>query len=197
MSPLLPCWFALSVLVCAGFFPVGPANAGPQPFDLQLHLPPVIADSLAPVGCTVTYLIADMTNNDLFAARMRIDSAESDMPLKNRLPCPASIPPRLAVQGLDVCTSRAADPKSCVFADMIRGFDREPIMANTSEIASRCSSDAFSDIAAACLTIGKLSVCNVACGQSPEEAASRARDRCREKQQQSCPVMATVPVSGP
>jgi hypothetical protein len=175
----------------------GPVSAGPQPFDLRLYVPPVIADSLAPVACTVTYLIADIANNDLFAARMRIASAESDTPVKNRLPCPAAVPPRVALQGLDVCTSRAGDPKSCVFADMIRGFEREPTIANTSEIASRCSSDAFSDIAAACWTSGKLSICDVACGQSPEEAVSRARDRCQEKQQQSCPVTVTLPVSGP
>ena len=183
---------ALLAVPCAG-----PANAGPQSFDLQLFVPPVIANSLAPVACTVTYLIADTANNDLFAARMRIASAESDTPVKNRLPCPAQVPPRVALQALDVCTSRAADSKSCVFADMSRGFEREPAIANTSEIASRCSSDMFSDIAASCWMSGKLAVCDVSCGPSPEEALSRARDRCQEKQQQSCAVTATVPVSGP
>lgn len=191
-------WFpALLMLACALCVKAGPATAGPQTFDLQLFVPPVIADSLAPVTCTVTYLIADTANNDLFAARMRIASAENDTPVKNRLPCPAQVPTRVALQALDVCTSRAADSKSCVFADMSRGFEREPTIANTSEIASRCSSDTFSDIAASCWTSGKLSVCDVACGQSPEEAVSRARDRCQEKQQQSCAVTATVPVSGP
>ncbi len=187
----------LWLLTISVMWPWFAANAGPQPFDLQLFVPPVIADSQAPIVCTVIYLIADIANNDLFAARMRIAPREADTPVHNRLPCPASVPLRVALQGLDVCTSRAADAKSCVFADMSRGFDREPNIANTSQIESRCSSDTFSDIAGACWMSGKLSVCAVACGQSPEEAVSRARERCQEKHRQSCPVTVTVPVSGP
>ncbi len=175
----------------------GVANAGPQPFELYLYTPPVIADSLAPVGCTVTWLIADTANNDLFAARMRIASAETESPLDNRMPCPRNVPPRVGSQALDVCTTRAGESKFCVFADMSRGFDREPNVNNTSENASRCASDTASDIAAACWTAGRLSVCDVACGNSPQEAVSRARARCQDKQQQTCPVTVTVPVSGP
>jgi hypothetical protein len=173
------------------------ATAGPQPFDLGLHLPPVVTDSKAPVGCTVTYLIADTVNNDLFAARMRIASAEADSPVDNRMPCPPQIPPRMGLQALDVCASGAEDPKSCVFADMIRGFENEQAARNTSENASRCSSDRFSNIAAACWMSGKLSVCNVGCGNSPEQAVARARARCQDKQQHICAITATVPVSGP
>jgi hypothetical protein len=183
---------ALSLLLSGG-----PANAGPLSFDLHLDVPPIVADSKAPTGCTVTYLIADTANNDLFAARMRIASAETDTPVDNRMPCPPDVPTRVASRALDMCMSRAADPKSCVFADMARGFEREPNIDNTSEIASRCSSDKFLDIGAACWMSGTLSVCDVACGNTPAEAVARAKTRCEDKQQHSCPVTATVPVSGP
>jgi hypothetical protein len=173
------------------------ANAGPLAFDLQLNVPPVIADSQAPPGCTVTYLIADTANNDLFAARMRIAPAEADSPVNNRMPCPPDMPPRVGLRALDTCTSRAGESKYCVFADMSRGFETEPDIHNTSEGASRCASDKFSDIAAACWMSGRVSVCDVACGNSPEQAVAQARSRCEEKQQHSCPVTATVPVSGP
>jgi hypothetical protein len=173
----------------------GGANAGPLSFDLQLNVPPIIADSEAPKTCTVTYLIADTANNDLFAARMRIAPAETDAPVENRLPCPAAIPPRMALRALDLCTSRTAEARSCVFADMSRGFEREPELRNTSENASRCASDKSSDIGVACWRSGKLSVCDVGCGNSPAEAMTRARTRCEDKQQHSCPVTATVPVS--
>jgi hypothetical protein len=181
-------------LVPGGPLPAGVVNAGPLLFDLQLNVPPVVTDSPAPSGCTVTYLIADMSNNDLFAARMRIASAETDTAVNNRMPCPSEVPPQIGARALDSCTSRAADPKACVFADMNRGFEREPGIHNTSEIASRCSSDKFSDIAAACRVSGTLSVCKVACGSSPQQAIAQARERCEEKQQQSCPIRATVPV---
>jgi hypothetical protein len=171
------------------------ADAGPLAFDLHLDTPPIIADSQAPLGCTVTYMIADTANNDLFAQRMRIASAETDAPVGNRMPCPADMPPRVGLRALDVCMSRTGESKYCVFADMGRGFEREPDIHNTSEIASRCSSDKFSDIAAACWMSGKLSVCDVACGHSPADALTQARARCEDKQQHSCPIAATVPVS--
>jgi hypothetical protein len=189
---------ACRLIVASGLLLSGSAaSAGPLSFDLQLNVPPVIADSQAPAGCTVTYLIADTANNDLFAARMRIASAETDAPVANRMPCPRDVPTRVASRALDMCMSRAGDQKSCVFADMARGFESEPTIANTSEIASRCASDKFSDIGAACRMSGKLSVCDVACGNTPAEAVAQARTRCEDKQQHSCPVTATVPVSGP
>jgi hypothetical protein len=172
-------------------------SAGPLSFDLHLNGPPVIADSKAPAGCTVTYVIADTANNDLFAARMRIASAETDTPVNNRMPCPRDVPTRVASRALDMCMSRAGDPKLCVFADMARGFEHKPNIDNTSEIGSRCSSDKFSDIGAACWMSGGLFVCDVACGNTPAEAVAQAKARCEDKQQHSCPVTATVPVSGP
>jgi hypothetical protein len=174
-----------------------PANAGPLSFDLDLHVPPVIADSTAPTKCTVTYMIADLANNDLYATRMRIDPMETDSPVHNRLPCPPNMPPRVGLQALDVCISRSGESKYCVFADMSRGFEQEPDVHNTAENASRCSSDKASDIGVACWMSGKLSVCNVACANSPQDALVQARARCEDKQQHSCPITATVPVSGP
>jgi hypothetical protein len=172
-------------------------NAGPQALDLQLDVPPVIVDSQAPAGCTVTYLIADIANNDLFAARMRIASAETDTPVNHRMPCPATVPPRVGLRALDTCSSRTGELRSCVFADMSRGFELEPDIHNTSENASRCASDKFSDIGAACWMSGNLSVCDVACGNSAQEAVTQARSRCEEKQQHGCPITASVPVAGP
>ena len=182
-------------LVVAYAFTV--AHAGPLSFDLQLHEPPVISDSKAPTQCTVTYVVADIANNDLYAARMRIDPAESDTAVDHRLPCPKTLPPRMGLRALDSCVSRAADGKSCVFADMGRGFEREPEIQNTAENASRCASDKASDIGVACWKSGKLAVCDVACGTSPEQALLQAKARCEDKQQHSCPISATVPVSGP
>jgi len=173
------------------------AQAGPLGFELGLHVPPVIADSTAPAKCTVTYMIADLTNNDLFAARMRIDPAETDTPVQNRLPCPAMIPPRVGLRALDVCISRTGETKYCVFGDMARGFEREPDVRNTAENAARCSSDKASDIGVACWMAGTLSVCNTVCANSPAEALQQAKARCEDKQQHSCPITATVPVSGP
>lgn len=169
--------------------------AVPLDFELDLHVPPVVADSQAPAACTVAYMIADIANNDLFAARMTIESAETDSPRANRMPCPADMPPRVGLRSLDVCTTRATSGKYCVFADMSRGFETDPDIHNTSEIASRCSSDNANDIGVACVRIGKISVCDVACGASPGDAIANARARCEEKQQKPCPLTASVPVS--
>ncbi len=171
------------------------AYAVPLDFDLGLQVPPVVADSQAPVACTIAFMIADTANNDLFASRMSIEAAETDSPKDNRLPCPANLPPRVGLRALDVCTTRATNAKYCVFADMSRGFDTDPDIHNTSEIASRCASDKSSDLGVACVRVGKLSVCNTACGNSPEAAVANARARCEEKQQKPCLLTATVPVS--
>jgi len=172
-------------------------QAGPLPFDLELHVPPVVVDSQAPAGCTVTYLIADLANNDVFAARMRIASNETDAPVNHRLPCPPAIPPRVAARALDLCTDREPAAKSCVYADMARGFEQDPDIHNTAENASRCSSDKASDIGLACWSAGGLQVCNVGCGDGAKDAVAQARARCEDKQQRSCPITASVPVSGP
>ncbi len=186
-------WTLVLVLLCGG----PAAQAGPLTFDLDLHVPPVIAGSTAQTKCTVTYLIDDLTNNDLYAMRMRIDPGEADVPVQNRLPCPTTIPPRIGMRALDICTTRTGEAKYCVFADMGRGFERDPDIHNTAENAARCTSDTASDIGVACWMSGNMSVCNVACANSPHEALIQAKARCEDKQQHSCPITATVPVSGP
>lgn len=182
--------FALAALA-------GPAGANPMPFELGLHLPPVVVDSQAPSGCTVTWLVADTVTNDLFAARMRIEADERDQPSGNRLPCPAKIAPRVAARALDLCASRSLDPKTCVYGDMSRGFEQQPDMRNTAENASRCTSDKASHIGVACFQNGNLAICNIGCGNAPEEAVAAARARCEDKQQRSCPMTASVPIAGP
>ncbi|HEY0185721.1 MAG TPA: hypothetical protein VGC09_23200 [Rhodopila sp.] len=176
---------------------VGGARAGPLASDLHLDLPPVITDDRAPPGCTVTYLVTNTEDNDLFAARMRVASADTDAPSNGRMPCPVDIPTRVGLRALDECATHAGASKYCVFTDMSRGFEHVPDVRNTSEIDSRCASDKFSDIGAACWMSGDRMVCNVGCGNSPAQAVAQARARCEAKQQRSCPVTATVPVSGP
>lgn len=173
------------------------AMAGPQSFQYNLSLPPVVSDSKAAVSCTVAYMIADLSNNDLYAVRMRVASVETDTPTNNRMPCPPDMPPRVAARAMETCANRVDDPKKCVFADMARGFDTRPAVDHTSEIGSRCSSDKFTDIGVACWRSGNLSVCDVGCGNSPAEAQAQAKAHCEEHQQHSCPVTASVPISGP
>lgn len=173
------------------------AQAGTLDFNLGLGVPPVILDTKAPPACTVTWLLDNTANNDIFAARMRIDASDQDSPVNGRMPCPANIAPRVADRALDICASRAADPKTCVFADMARGFEAHPDMRNTAENGSRCTSDKAAQIALACWMSGGLAVCNVGCGDTAEAAKQSARARCEDKQQRSCPIMESVPVSGP
>ena len=183
------------VILLLACLAAGSATAGPIDFDLQLSTPPVITDSQAPVGCTVTFLIEDFANGDLFAQRIRVPGAETDQPVNNRLPCPPALLPRLGNWSRDVCNIRAADRRTCVYADMTRGFEREPDIVKTAENASRCQSDTATHIAAACWMAGRMPVCNVSCGMSPADAVSRAKARCEDKQQQTCPVTAWVAVS--
>lgn len=171
------------------------AVAGPVAFDLELHVPPVVADSQAPLGCTVTYLVEDTSNGDLLAQRMQIASAETDQPVDHRLPCPAAVSSRLSAQALEVCTVRATDPKVCVYADMGRGFEQHPELRDTAENTSRCRSDQAAHIAVACWMAGNLPVCDVGCGWSPAQSIAQARERCEDKQQRSCQITASVPVS--
>jgi hypothetical protein len=197
----LPC---LPLLLCASIlsagFPVSfPAWAGPADFNLQLHTPPVILDSKAPPTCTVTWLLEDTSNNDVFAARMRIAPAETDTPVNGRMPCPSpsSIPPRMADSALDFCRDHATEARSCVFADMARGFETRKEVGNTAENAARCSSDTATHIALSCWMSNGLAVCDAGCGNSAVEAEAAAKTRCEDKQQRSCPITASVPVLGP
>ncbi|HEX2939509.1 MAG TPA: hypothetical protein VHO91_00580 [Rhodopila sp.] len=187
----------LQLVTLLALLPLHSGVASPLAFDLELHVPPVVMDSQAPTGCTVGYLVADLANDDLFVARMRVESSESDTPVNGRLPCPVNPGPRMASRALDVCRDREPDAKVCVFADMARGFEHGPNVRNTAENASRCASDRFSDIGVACWRSDGPLVCSVGCGASPAVAVSQARTRCEAKHQHACPITGSVPIAGP
>jgi len=188
---------ASAALTWVALVPPAPALAAPAPFQRDLSIPPVIEDTGAAAQCTVAYLVADTTTNDTFLLRMRIAPAQITPAVRNRLPCPASIPPRLSVRALDACTVRVEDPNTCVHADMARGFEREPVGRNTSSAASRCQSDRADFIGLACVRRGALDVCSVACGMTEDEAKAQARARCEDKHQDACPITAAAPVLVP
>lgn len=181
----------------AVLLPIAPAAAGPLDFNLGLSVPPIVFDSKAPPSCTVTWLVENTANNDVFAARMRIAPSGGETPVNGRMPCPTDIPPRVPDRALAICTSHAADPKSCVFADAARGFETRPDLLNTAENGSRCTSDKATQIALACWMAGGLAVCNVGCGSSEAAAKQSAQARCEDKQRRSCAIRASVPVSAP
>ncbi len=170
-------------------------TAGPASFAIELSTPPVIRDSTPVVTCTVMFLIQDITSGDFYAQRIRIPPGETDRAVGHRLPCPVDLLPRLPNAAREVCNIRANDKRTCVFADMSREFATRPEISNTAAGASRCQSDAATHIAAACWMNGAAGICNVGCGNSSAEAISRARSRCEEKQQRSCPVNVVAPVS--
>jgi len=173
------------------------ARSAPVLFDRDLDIPPVVEDQAKPAQCTALYLVSDILTNDVFAARMRIASPENAKPVGNRMPCPATIPPRVASRALDVCTGRNVDPNNCVFSDMSRGFEKEPAERNTASNASRCTSDKAEFAGLACWKAGTLDVCNVACGQTEQEARAAARARCEDKHQKPCPITGVVAIPAP
>jgi hypothetical protein len=187
------CFIVLPLLLAVH----GQANAAADLTYTPNDLPPVIEDTTKAADCVVTYLVTDISTNDMIAVRMRISPAESDKPVNNLLPCPRDIPPRLGSRALDVCAIRAADPKTCVFADMGRDFEKHPTASNTAENMSRCASDAASDIGVACWRAGNLDVCSAGCGDSPATAIAAAVSRCEAKQQRQCSITGSLPVLAP
>jgi hypothetical protein len=169
--------------------------AGPAIFDVDPTVPPVILDSQAPLTCTVTYLIEDASTGDLFAQRIRVPPGDSDQAVDHRLPCPSDVLPRLSNFAREVCTIRALDRSSCVFADMSRDFATKPDIGNTAAETARCQSDAAKNLGVACWMNGATAVCNVGCGNSEATAIAAARSRCEEKQQRSCPATAVLAVT--
>lgn len=192
LAPLLSCLFLACLLFLAG-----PAWAATNTFSPDDGLPPVVEDTTKAADCTVAYLVTDLATNDLYAVRMRIAPAADERPVNDLMPCPREIPPRIATRALDVCVDRAADPKSCVFADMGRDFADQPTASNTSEDAARCASDKASDIGVACWRAGELQVCGVGCGNSPAAAVAAAVRRCEARHQRSCPITGSLPVLAP
>jgi len=187
---------ALLTMLC-GLFVSGAAFSVPRSFDQPNPPPPVIVDTTKAVNCTVTWLVTDITTNDTIAVRMQIAPDPNDQAVDNLMPCPRDVPPRLASRALDACVVRAADPKNCVYADMGRYFDKQPITNNSAENASRCASDKASDIGVACWRSGDLDVCGVGCGDSPANAISAAVTRCESKHQRQCPITGSRPVLAP
>lgn len=163
----------------------------------ERRLPPVVEDTTKPRECTIAFLVDDTATNDVLAVRMEVDATENTKPVNGRMPCPRSVPPRVGVRALDACRSRAAEPRTCVFADMSRGFEQEPDARNTAENASRCASDQATHIGIACWRAGRLEVCNVGCGESEAAAAAQARERCQSKHEQPCVSIGAIPVLRP
>jgi hypothetical protein len=175
----------------------GLSVAGLDVPDDDPDLPPVIADTTAAAGCTVAYLLEDLATNDVTVVRMKIARDANDRAIGDRFPCPRDVPPRIGTRALDECIRRAADPKTCVFADMARDFEKRPAVALTAENASRCSSDKATDIGLACWRAGTFDVCAVACGDSPAHAEAAAVSRCESKHQRQCPITGSLPVLAP
>ena len=185
----------VAALLAAVLLVPASSKAGPLAFDDPTDLPPVIRDSQSAIACTVTYLILDTANGDIFAQRIRVPPSDGDLAVNHRLPCPTDTLPRLSNFAREVCTVRAADRKTCVYADMSREFAGRPEISNTDADASRCRSDTANAIGAACWINGASPVCNVACGMTPAEALTKARSRCQEKQQRPCPASVVLPVA--
>ena len=186
--------FLALMLLCAS---TGGGFAALDLGDESDDLPPVISDTAAASVCTVAYLVEDIATNDMTIQRMRIARDENDKIVDHHLPCPKEIPPRVGSRALYECGTRAADPKTCVFADMARDFDKTPGQAATAENASRCTSDKATDIGVACWRAGKFDVCDVGCGDSPAHAISAAVERCESKHQRQCPLTGSLPVLPP
>jgi hypothetical protein len=175
----------------------GGAFAVPLLAGAERSLPPVVEDTTQPKRCTVAFLIQDVSTNDLYGVRMEIESNQDAQAVNGLMPCPRTIPPRMGVRALDACTSRAVEARSCVYADMSRGFELEPDARNTAENQSRCNSDKSTHIGVACWRANRLDVCNVACGKSVEDAAAQARERCETKQEKPCPIVGAIPILAP
>jgi len=173
------------------------AMAGPLGLSLPDDPPQVIEDSTKPRQCTMAWLLTDLATSDIFLARMQIAPNLNTIPVKDRFPCPEQIAPRLADRALAVCTARAEDSRTCVFADMARGFERDPALRGTAENAARCGSDLYSHIGVACWRAGDLQVCNTACGKTEDDAKRQARGRCETKHGQPCEITGVAPILAP
>lgn len=181
-------WVALTITQAA---------ATPLPLARDSGIPPIIEDSGAPLQCTVAYLVTHTLNNDTFLVRMRITPDDSARPVRNRFGCPSPVPPRFGIRALDACTVRADDANQCVYADMARGFEREPIGRNTAANLSLCRSDLSNFICLACRKAGAFDLCAGGCGNTEPETVAQARSRCEEKHEASCPITATAPIAVP
>jgi hypothetical protein len=184
---------ALILMLLTGAVARGaPVGGGSDDF-----VPPVVTDTTKPRQCVIAYVVMDAATNDMFVSRQQVEPAQDQAPNRGLYPCPTDIPSRVASRALETCLSRAGDMKSCVFADMARGFENRPDIRQTAENTSRCASDLARYIGVACWKAGDQNVCNVACGENEQAARDLARGRCEIKQQKQCPIIGTAPILPP
>lgn len=190
-------WPRLAILVLP-LLASAASRGAPLDFDLgDYDSSHALDDATKPRDCAVTYLVENFVTNETFVARMQFAPAPHAIALKGHLPCPAFVPPRVNEAALDGCRDHADKKSDCVFGDMSRGFRDSPLISNTSENASRCTSDLASQMAIACWNAGNVDVCNVGCGNDQDAAISAARNRCEAKHQKACPITAALPVQAP
>jgi hypothetical protein len=191
-------WLRRCAILAVPLLASAASRGAPLDFNLGGYDKPTVLEGVGTLrACTVTYLLENYVANDTYAVRMQFTPSPTAVPLYARLPCPTLVPPLVADTALNLCRSHADKPADCVFADMSRGFQDKPDLANTSESASRCTSDHASQIAVACANSGDSAVCNVGCGEDAGAAIAAARSRCEATHQTSCTVTGALPVSAP
>ncbi len=173
------------------------ALAAPVTFSNDESVPAVVTDTTKPRQCVIAYLVTDAGSNDMFVSRQQVAPAQDETATRGRYACPTQVPARVATRALEPCLARAADLKLCVFGDMARGFENRPDARQTAENTSRCASDLASYIGIACWNTGDRDVCNVACGNTEQEARDLARGRCEVKQQKRCEITGAVAILPP
>ena len=173
------------------------ALAAPVSTSTDESVPPIVTDTTKPRQCVIAYLVMDVGTNDLFISRQQVEPAQDEKAGRGRYACPTDVPARVATRALEPCLVRAGDLKLCVFGDMARGFENRPDARQTAENTSRCASDLASYIGIACWQAGDRNVCNVACGNTEQEARDLARGRCEVKQQKRCTVTGAAEVLPP
>jgi hypothetical protein len=174
------------------------SRSAPLDFNLGGYDKPTLLEGVGKLrACTITYFLQNTAANELYAARMQFASSPTVVPSKDRLPCPALVPPLVSDTALNLCRDHADKKTDCVFGDMSGGFQDKPVLSNTSEATSRCMSDQASQIAVACWNSGGSDVCNVACGGDPAAAISAARSRCEATHRKACTITGVLPVSAP
>ena len=173
-------WLRRCAILALPLLASGASRGSPLDFNLGGYDKPSLLEGVGKLrACTVTYLIEDYAANEIYASRMQFTPSPTAVPLRDRLPCPALVPPLVADTALNLCRDHADKKTDCVFGDMDRGFHDKPDLANTSEAASRCMSDQASQIAVACWNSGGSDVCNVGCGEDPAAAIAAARQSLR------------------
>jgi hypothetical protein len=194
---ILP-WITRLAILALPLLASSAGRGSPLDFNLGGYDKPTVLEGVGSVrACTITYLVENYVANDTYAARMQFTPSPTAVPLRNRMPCPALVPPQVAEAALNACRAHAANKADCVFADATRDFSDKPSLANTVESASRCMSDQSSQIAIACRNNGGSDMCSVGCGEDQPAAIAAARNRCEATHQGSCAITGVLPVPAP